>query len=162
MQQTDLNIPANLQECCGDVPDVSTFCACFGESVEHAAGSQDSITQKFEESSLTAEQNPDRHVLSRLLAGDRAGEKKLKGYAHSIAAGQRLPTLPANFLLSEVDMLDEHDLAVIVFDDVVAVEPIAVLIEIVGALGADVALDAQDRLANLLRLKALSVVDRER
>jgi hypothetical protein len=35
-------------------------------------------------------------------------------------------------------MLDEHDLAVIVFDDVVAVEPIAVLIEIVSALGARV------------------------
>ena len=59
-------------------------------------------------------------------------------------------------------MLDEHDLAVIVFDDVVAAEPIAVLIEIVGALGARVALDAQDRLADLLRLKTLSVVDRER
>ncbi len=65
-------------------------------------------------------------------------------------------------LLAEVDMLNEHDLAVIVFDDVVAVEPIAVLIEIVGALGARVALHAQDRLADLLRLKTLSVVDRER
>ncbi len=65
-------------------------------------------------------------------------------------------------LFAEVDMLDEHYLAVIIFDDVVPPEPIAVLIEIVGALGADVALDAQDRLANLLRLKALSVVDRER
>jgi hypothetical protein len=54
-------------------------------------------------------------------------------------------------------MLDEHDLAVIVFDDVVAAEPIAVLIEIVGALGARVALDAQDRLADFLRLKTLSV-----
>ena len=79
-----------------------------------------------------------------------------------IVAGQRLPTLPANFLLAEVDMLDEYDLAVIVLDDVVAVEPIPILIEIVGALGARVALDAQDRLSDLLRLKALSVVDRER
>ena len=59
-------------------------------------------------------------------------------------------------------MLDEHDLAVIVFDDVVAAEPIAVLIEIVSALGARVALDAQDRLADLLRFKTLSVVDRAR
>ena len=41
-------------------------------------------------------------------------------------------------------------------------EPIAVGIEIVSALGARVALDAQDRLADLLRLKTLSVVDRER
>ena len=78
------------------------------------------------------------------------------------AAGQRLPTVPANFLLAEVDMLDEHDLAVLVFDDVVAVEAIAVLIEIVGALDTRVVLDAQDRLADLLRLETLSVVDRER
>jgi hypothetical protein len=59
-------------------------------------------------------------------------------------------------------MLDEHDLAVVVFDDVVAAETVAVLIEIVGALDARIALDAQDRLADLLRLKTLSVVDRER
>src|SRR6516225_1656764 len=78
------------------------------------------------------------------------------------AADQRLPHPPRKFLLlAEVDMLDEHDLAVIVLDDVVAVEPIAVLIEIVGALNARVVLDAQDRLADLLRLKTLSVVDRE-
>src|SRR5215469_13995749 len=44
-------------------------------------------------------------------------------------AVQRLPHPPRKFpLVAEVDMLDEHDLAVIVFDDVVAVEPIAVLI----------------------------------
>src|SRR6516225_7113854 len=78
------------------------------------------------------------------------------------AADQRLPTPPQVSLLAEVDMLDEHDLAVIVLDDVVAVEPIAVLIEIVGALSARVVLDTQDRLADLLRLKTLSVVDRER
>ena len=78
------------------------------------------------------------------------------------AADQRLPHRPAQVsLLAEVDMLDEHDLAVIVFDGVVAAEPIAVLIEIVGALNARVVLDAQDRLADLLRLKTLSVVDRE-
>jgi hypothetical protein len=52
-------------------------------------------------------------------------------------------------------MLDEHDLAVIVFDDVVAVEPVGVRIEIVGALDARVVLDAQDRIADLLRLKTL-------
>ena len=65
-------------------------------------------------------------------------------------------------LFAEVDMLDEYNLAVVVFDNVVAAEPIAVLIEIVGALGARVALHAQDRLADLLRLKTFSVVDRER
>ena len=69
---------------------------------------------------------------------------------------------PRRCLLVEVDVLDEHDLAVVVFDDVVAAEPIAVLIEIVGALDARVVLDAQDRIADLLRLKTLSVVDRER
>jgi len=69
------------------------------------------------------------------------------------------PAPPAQVsLLAEVDMLHEHDLAVIVLDDVIAVEPIAVLIEIVSALDARVVLDAQDRLADLLRLKALSVV----
>ena len=69
---------------------------------------------------------------------------------------------PRRCLLVEVDVLNEHDLTVIVLDDVVAVEPVAVLIEIVGALNARVVLDAQDRIADLLRLKTLSVVDRER
>ena len=52
--------------------------------------------------------------------------------------------LRADSLFAEVDMLDEHELAVIVFDDVVAAEPIAVLIEIVGALDARVVLDASE------------------
>ena len=51
------------------------------------------------------------------------------------------PLLREDSLFAEVDMLDEHDLAVIVFDDVVAPEPIAVVIEIVGALDARVAID---------------------
>src|SRR6516164_3216361 len=97
-----------------------------------------------------------------MLPTPRPVKRSWRAIPIGIVAGQRLPTLPANFLLSEVDILDEHDLAVLVFDDVVAVEPIAVLIEIVGALDARVALDAQDRLADLLRLKTLSVVDRER
>src|SRR6201982_1992887 len=80
----------------------------------------------------------------------------------SACRGSGHGALRADCLFAEVDMFDEHDLAVLVFDDVVAAEPIAVLIEIVGALGARVALDAQDRLADLLRLKTLSVVDRER
>ena len=80
----------------------------------------------------------------------------------AIKASTAAAHCPRRCLLVEVDVLNEHDLAVVVFDDVVAVEPVAVLIEIVGALGADVALDAQDRLANLLRLNTLSVFDRER
>src|SRR5215469_9827329 len=78
------------------------------------------------------------------------------------AAGQRHPTVPAVSLLAEVDMLDEHDLAVIVLDDVVAVEPIAVLVKVVRTFRTRVVLDAQDRLSDLLRLKTLSVVDSER
>jgi hypothetical protein len=83
----------------------------------------------------------------------------VEGYAHRHWRVQRVRGMPlsrADSLIAEVDMLDERNLAVIVFDDVVAVEPIAVLIEIVGALGALVALDAQDRLPDLLRLKTLS------
>ena len=70
--------------------------------------------------------------------------------------------LRADALLVEVDVLDEHDLAVIVFDDVVAVEPIAILIEVIDAFGTLVALHAQNCLTDLLRLKTVSVVDRER
>ena len=98
-------------------------------------------------------------------AGAEASEEKLKGYAHMHRAsygGSAAARCPRRCLVAEVDMLDEHDLTVIILDDVVAVEPIAVLIEIVGALNARVVLDAQDRLADLLRLKTLSVVDRER
>ena len=97
-------------------------------------------------------------------ADAEAGEEKLEGYAHRHCAcsGSGHTALRADSLFAEVDMFDEHDLAVIVFDDVVPAEPIAVLIEIVGALDARVTLDAQDRLADLLRLKTLSVVDRER
>jgi hypothetical protein len=83
-------------------------------------------------------------------------------HTHRTCSGSTAFPLSTNFLLSEVDMLDEHDLTVIVLHDVVAVKPIALLIEFVGALDARVVLEAQDRLADLLRLKTLSVVDRER
>jgi len=65
-------------------------------------------------------------------------------------------------LVVEVDVSVEHDLAVNILDDVVAVEPIAVLIKIVGTLCTRVALHAQDCLADLLRIQALGVVDGER
>ena len=57
------------------------------------------------------------------------GEEKLEGYAHRLCAcsGSGQAAFRADSLFAEVDMLDEHDLAVIVFDDVVAAEPIAVL-----------------------------------
>src|SRR6201982_4026160 len=91
-----------------------------------------------------------------------ADTAKKNAHRHCACSESGPAAFRADSLSAEVDMLDEHDLAVVVFDDVVAAEPIAVLIEIVGALGARVALDAQDRLADLLRLKTLSVVDRER
>src|ERR1700730_6347167 len=65
-------------------------------------------------------------------------------------------------LVVEVDVPVEHDLAVNILDDVVAVEPIAVLIKIINTLCTRVTLHAQDCLANLLRIKALGVVDGER
>jgi hypothetical protein len=69
---------------------------------------------------------------------------------------------PRRCLLVEVDVLDEHDLAVIVFYYVVAVEPIAILIKIIDAFGTLVDLHAQNCLTDLLRINTLSVFDRER
>ena len=59
-------------------------------------------------------------------------------------------------------MLVEHDGAVIVLDDVVAVEPVAVLVEIVRALGALISLHREDRLTNFLRLETPGTADRAR
>jgi hypothetical protein len=97
-------------------------------------------------------------------ADAEAGEEKLEGYAHRRCAcsGSGHAALRADSLIAEVDVLDEHYLAVIIFDDVVAAEPIAVLIEIVGAFGTLVALHAQNCLTDLLRINTLSVFDRER
>src|ERR1700681_4774630 len=65
-------------------------------------------------------------------------------------------------LVVEVDVSVEHDLAVNILDDVVAVEPIAVLIKIINTLCSSATLHAQDCLANLLRIQNLGVVDGER
>src|SRR5580704_6122416 len=65
-------------------------------------------------------------------------------------------------LVAEVDMLDEHDLAVIVFDNVVAVQPIAVLIKIIDAFGTRVAFDTQARLPDFRGFKTFGVIDRDR
>ena len=125
---------------------------------------QDLVLGVFSDQFTAPEAGETRHSKKRDQFGHEAGEEKLEGYAHGHCAcsGSGHTPLRADSLFAEVDMLDEHDLAVIVFDDVVAAEPIAVLIEIVGALDARVALDAQDRLADLLRLKTLSVIDHER
>src|SRR5262249_34890216 len=60
----------------------------------------------------------------------------------------------------EIDMLVEHQCAVLVPDDVVAVEPVPVLVEIVGALGACVALHGENRLAQLRGFQAFRIADR--
>jgi len=65
-------------------------------------------------------------------------------------------------LVVEVDVSVEHDLAVNILDDVVAVEPIAILIKIIDAFGTLVDLHAQNCLTDLLRINTLSVFDRER
>src|SRR3954468_1359316 len=65
-------------------------------------------------------------------------------------------------LILEVDPLREGDVALVVLHDVVAVQPVAVLVEIVLALGALMPLDRQDRLADRLRVGAAGLVDGER
>ena len=59
-------------------------------------------------------------------------------------------------------MFLKDDLTVIVLNNIVAVQSVAVPVEVVGAFGTRVALHVQDRLADLLGLEALGVVDGER
>src|SRR5258708_32323487 len=60
----------------------------------------------------------------------------------------------------EIDVLFEHHSAVVILDDVVAVEPVAVLIERVCALGARKALYSKNSLAEFLGLKVFCFADR--
>src|SRR3974390_11620 len=62
----------------------------------------------------------------------------------------------------EFDVLVENDVALVVFDDVVAVQAVAVLVEIVFALGARELFDGQDGLADLRRIGRAGLVDRGR
>ena len=91
-----------------------------------------------------------------LIGGLKEPKRRFKCASGSVADS------PRRCLLVEVDVLDEHDLTVIVLDNVVAVEPVAVPIKVVHTFRPRVVLDAQDRFTDLLRLKTLSVVDRER
>src|SRR5581483_2268245 len=69
---------------------------------------------------------------------------------------------PRRLLRREIDALHEHDLAAVVPHNVVAVQPVAVLVEVVGAFQALVALDRQDRAAHRFGLGAVGVADRQR
>ena len=60
----------------------------------------------------------------------------------------------------EFDVLVEDDLALLVAHDVVAVQAVAVLVEIVFALGALVALRGEDRVADFVRIGRAGLVDR--
>jgi hypothetical protein len=77
-------------------------------------------------------------------------------------SGSATARCPRRCLLVEIDVLDEHDLAVVVFDDVVAVETVAVLIKVVHTFRPWIVFHTQERFTDLLRLKTVSVVDRER
>src|SRR6266702_7011815 len=63
-------------------------------------------------------------------------------------------------LIGEFDVLVEGDGALVVLHDVVAVKHVAVLVEIVFALGAREFLDRQDRLADLRWIDRAGLVDR--
>src|SRR5262245_40685663 len=62
----------------------------------------------------------------------------------------------------ELDVLVENDAAVVVAHDVVAVQAVAVRVEVVSAFGAGEALGGEDRLADRLGVEALCGVDRAR
>src|SRR5947199_10643591 len=67
---------------------------------------------------------------------------------------------PIGRSIVEVDMLVVDDGALLVPDDVVTMQAIAILIEIVLAFGAWIFLDRQNRLADFRRLRGASLVDR--
>ena len=69
-----------------------------------------------------------------------------------------LASLPPSVI--KIDPFFDNDVAVVVSDDVVAVQAIAVLVESVGAFDAAVAFHGQQRVADLLRVGAASGRDR--
>jgi hypothetical protein len=65
-------------------------------------------------------------------------------------------------LVVEINVLLENDDAVVVSNDVIAVQAVAILVKVVRTFGTRVALHVQDRLADLLGIETLSVIDGER
>src|ERR1700676_202516 len=66
---------------------------------------------------------------------------------------------PAAVLAAGFDMLVENDIALFVPHDVVAVKPVAVLVEIIFALGAREFPDSQDRFADLAGVGRIGRLD---
>src|ERR1700693_1856367 len=62
--------------------------------------------------------------------------------------------------IGEFDMLVEGNISLVVLHDVVAVQTVAVLVEIIFALGSRVFLGGKDRLANFPRVGRAGLVDR--
>src|SRR3954452_19435667 len=67
---------------------------------------------------------------------------------------------PIGRSIVEVNMLVVDDGALLVPDDVVAVQPVAILVEIIFALRAGIFLDRQNSLADFRRLRGTGLVDR--
>ena len=72
-----------------------------------------------------------------MLGGPPGPLNRMASYAHThgTCRGEH-PTARADSLFAELNMLDEHDLAVAVLENVVPVEPIAIRFEIVDSLDA--------------------------
>src|SRR5262249_13502055 len=69
---------------------------------------------------------------------------------------------PSAASIVEIDVLVVDDIALVVSHDVVAVQAVAVLVEIVFAFGAGVFLRGQDRLADLAGIGSARLVDGRR
>src|SRR5580698_1401395 len=87
--------------------------------------------------------------------------KKSMRRAFGRGRGSPLPVLhgEGKSSIRKLDVLVEHDRPLLVAHDVVAVEAVAVLVEIVFALGALVALGREDRGADLVGVGRAGLVD---
>src|SRR5258708_39264906 len=77
-------------------------------------------------------------------------------FPYAIAPGWRGPRTRS---IVEFDVLVEDDIALVVLHDVVAVQTVALVVEIVLAFGAGEFLGGDDRLADFLRIGRAGLVD---
>src|SRR5258706_6159436 len=96
------------------------------------------------------------------LQGCRAMLDCLRISKYAPNASRPLREGPAARSIGEFDMLVEGDCALVVLDDVVAVQSVAILVEVVFALGAREFLDPQNSLADFSRIGRARLVDRSR
>src|SRR5882757_7647344 len=78
-------------------------------------------------------------------------------FPYAIAPGWRGPRTRS---IVEFNVLVEDDVALVVLHDVVAVQTVALVVEIIFAFGAREFLGGDDRLADFLRVGRASLVDR--